>query len=80
MNTKQTNALVRTLATMVISGGVTLASLTASGCDQFMTERVDVLISGYAADADYQLSDVQNSELASKIAFNHNETFLVLAF
>ena len=73
MNSKLRSTRITTLATGLLIGGAALTVLTTTGCDRLPTEQATAL-----TDAPGDTHDtVGKPDLRSKLAANHNETFLI---
>lgn len=75
MGVKNRDAWVKFVATGLIGGGLALATLATTGCGALSIEQIGALASG----ADAQpgaLGVTAKAELSSKLAANHNVTFL----
>jgi hypothetical protein len=75
MTGKNNNAMVKSVATALIVGSLSLATLT-TGCDTPSAEQIAALTSASTTQASGPLGVVQKPELVSRLAGNHNETFL----
>lgn len=71
MNTKQTNATVKTLTTGIIVGSIALTTLAVTGCDNLTDSQVAALTSGASTQPDELVA------IAGKLSANHNETFMI---
>lgn len=77
MNAKNNNATMKTLATGLILGSLTLAGLTTTGCDKLRPEEIAGLTSGARVERGGQAPVADKADVRSRIWPNHNETFLV---
>ena len=77
MNPKNSSTTVRTLATGLMVGGVAVTTLSATGCDKRTAEHASALTSGSFEAAADSLRVAEKPDLRSRLAGNHNETFLV---
>ena len=76
MNSKVRSTGMTALATGLLIGGAALTTLTTTGCDRLATEQAAALTVGSDGAAADTLAAVEKPDLRSKLAANHNETFL----
>lgn len=77
MNEKHANSTAKALITGLFIGGCAIASLASSGCERSLSEQVAALSPGSQASVADLLGTAEKSDGNSKLAANHNETFLV---
>jgi hypothetical protein len=79
MHAKTRKSAMTSLAAGLVLGGLVLGSLATTGCERMTSEEVAALASGSAAHAGDLAEVAQAGTLQSRIALNHNETFLIMA-
>ncbi len=79
MDPKKSSRKVRTLAAGLIVGGAALSTFTTTGCDNDALEQVASIVAGAADEASELPGAGEKMELLSRLAANHNETFLISA-
>lgn len=76
MNAKQKDATVKAAMTGLMLASAAVTTLGTTGCDQLSEMQPAAMPSGEMDEIASLAMTIKYSELSSRIAYNHNETFL----